>query len=165
MSKVDLAFVVDSSGSISVENYEKEKNFIKTVAGAFGLAPSGSRAGVVVYSAYAQTEITLDQFVDQPSFDQAVSNIPYRGYTTRIDLGLQEASSTLLPHMRTNVPRLLVVITDGKQTRSVSHTPLKTAVRPFLDGNVHSFAIGIGASVDSSELRQLVKSPKDVFLA
>ena len=43
-SKVDVGFVLDSSGSLRTE-YHKEKDFLKALAGAFNISPGGSRAG------------------------------------------------------------------------------------------------------------------------
>ena len=43
-TKVDVGFILDSSGSLRTE-YHKEKDFLKKLAGAFDISPDGSRAG------------------------------------------------------------------------------------------------------------------------
>ena len=50
-STADVGFILDSSGSLRNE-YDKEKQFLKQLAAAFGIKPTpdGSRAGVVTFS-------------------------------------------------------------------------------------------------------------------
>ncbi|KAK2549079.1 hypothetical protein P5673_030581 [Acropora cervicornis] len=56
-TSVDLAFIIDSSASISRRNYVKVKNFVKYVARGFGISPSESRAGIVLFSSNASINV------------------------------------------------------------------------------------------------------------
>ena len=47
-SKVDVGYILDSSGSL-VNDYENEKDFLKALAQSFGVSEDGSRAGVVTF--------------------------------------------------------------------------------------------------------------------
>ena len=87
-AKVDVAFILDSSGSLR-NNYQDEKNFLKNLAGAFGVSSNGSRAGVVTFSYYAEHSIKLNDFNNVESFNRAVDSIPLMGSTTRIDRALR----------------------------------------------------------------------------
>ena len=46
---VDVGFVLDSSGSIR-RDYQKEKNFIKNLALAFGIKKGNAHAGKPIFS-------------------------------------------------------------------------------------------------------------------
>lgn len=73
--------------------------------------------GVVKFSNQAQTEIrfTSKQTVD--AIKSSVLNITYQSGATHTDLGLKKVHIDLFSAqggMRTNVPHVLLVITDGK---------------------------------------------------
>ena len=48
-TKVDVGFILDSSGSLK-NDYDTEKNFLKALAASFGVSSDGARAGVVTFS-------------------------------------------------------------------------------------------------------------------
>ncbi|CAH3148677.1 unnamed protein product, partial [Porites evermanni] len=54
---VDVAFLVDSSGSIRSRDYRKMKTFVSKMVEQFNISPAGSRAAVVQYSTKATTVI------------------------------------------------------------------------------------------------------------
>lgn len=61
---VDIAFLVDSSGSISRTNYLREKAFINAIAKSFGISKARSRAALVLFSNSASVKI---RFTDHSS--------------------------------------------------------------------------------------------------
>ena len=64
----DVGFILDSSGSIQ-HYYQDEKNFLKKLAGAFGLSNDGSHAGVVTFSGRPEISIKFNQYHDISSFN------------------------------------------------------------------------------------------------
>lgn len=93
--KVDLGFVLDSSGSLE-NNYVNEKYFLKTIASSFGISKDGTRAGVITFSYTAKNSIKMNDHYDVASFNAAVDEIPLMGYTTRIDRALRMAQVGLI---------------------------------------------------------------------
>ena len=73
---IDIAFVLDSSGSVG-SYYQTEKNFIKSIATAFGISQNGAHGGVVTFSNMATLSIRLDSHYDTISFNNAVDAIPF----------------------------------------------------------------------------------------
>ena len=67
--KADVAFLLDSSGSIK-KHYQNEKNFLKTLAGAFELSKGGSQAGVITFSQHTEISMQLNQYHDITSFNE-----------------------------------------------------------------------------------------------
>jgi hypothetical protein len=115
---VDVGFVIDSSGSIT-RYYQKEKDFVKSLADAFGIKKGQAHSGVVRFSATADLQIRFNQYYDSASFNKAVDRIGLLGSVTRIDLAFNLAREQLFnPKFgaRTNVPKLLIFITDGVHT-------------------------------------------------
>lgn len=160
---VDIAFLMDSSESITDEDFQREKTAVKEIAGSFLKASQDSRAGVIMYS--GQPELSVD-FIRQTAFDNfksAVDALHHRRSMTRIDLALDFASKTLFANPRRSVISIAVVMTDGVQTPGRDVKPLEEAVSPLHSKGVRVLAVGVGPKVNRSVLKELVKSEEDVF--
>ena len=57
-AKVDVGFILDSSGSLR-NDYHNEKKFLNALVNAFGISREGSRAGVVTFSLRAEHSIKV----------------------------------------------------------------------------------------------------------
>ena len=166
---MDVAFLVDSSGSISFRNFRKVKNFVVELASKFHISPGGSRAAVVVYSTRATTRIRFTDHSTYGSFANAVQSLRHeRGYT-RIDLALEKAYFdvfSLRGKPRLLVPKIAFVLTNGEQTR-VENGPSLEEVSDRLKkkAGVRIISIGIGKRVNKNQLTVIASSEKDVVIA
>lgn len=77
---------MDESGSVHNKEFEKEKNFVKALAGHFQFGPSAAQFGVVTYSTGSQLDIALNRYRDLASFQRGVSAIRYHGITVLKEL-------------------------------------------------------------------------------
>ena len=161
---VDLAFIIDSSGSIGRTNYKKQKNFVKEVAKTFGLSPNGSRAAMVLYSNSASVKARFGQYSDPKEFGGAVDSLPYERGLTRIDKALDLTAKDIFAQSRSGVPKIAMLITDGTQTAAADAKGLKEASEPLRQAGVRVLAVGIGSRVIKEELRLVTESDEDVVL-
>ena len=148
-------------------DYAREKKFITRIAERLKISRNGNHAGAVVFSNSPKLEIKLSDHSSVEDFNKAVEKLPLLGGTTRIDLALKMAFTELFAlynGMRVGSSRLLIVLTDGKQTTDFGYIPLHDAVRPFHESGIKVIVIGIGSKVDRNELSSLVVHPKDLFL-
>jgi hypothetical protein len=83
-AKVDVGFILDSSGSLR-NDYQREKDFLISLAAAFGVTQDNARASVVTFSYFSDLSIKFNDYSDIISFAGAVDAIPLMGSTTRID--------------------------------------------------------------------------------
>ena len=116
---MDVAFLMDASGSVGADNFEKQKEFIKAVAGTLGLKSGLARAGSLVYSDMATVQQSFNSCNGTHSVVEAVDHIPYYGRTTRIDRALSLANTDLFSDaggVRSYVANTLLLLTDGRQT-------------------------------------------------
>lgn len=86
---VDIAFLVDSSGSISRKNYVKIKSFVIDFARRFDISTTGSRSAVILYSRDAEKYIDFNEKTNFDDFAKAVQGLPHQKGSTRIDRALQ----------------------------------------------------------------------------
>ncbi|XP_065071301.1 vitrin-like isoform X2 [Rhopilema esculentum] len=169
---VDIAFIVDSSGSVK-KYYNQEKFFVKRIATRFNIIETGTHGGVILFSShgYVKTHIRFKDFLTTEAFNEAVQNLPFYGYQTRIDHALELAHRelyTVAGGNRPNVKKLLFLITDGRQNpdsiNGVRLDPAKEAEKLHLS-NVQIYAVGIGSKVNVSELEAITQDPTKVYTA
>ena len=161
----DVAFIIDSSGSIGRGNYLKEKAFVKAIAKSFGVAPGQSRAAMVLYSNAASVQARFGQYASLAEFESAVDQLPYERGRTRIDKALDLAASDVFPEARPGVARIALLITDGKQTEASDAKGLREASAPLRKAGVRVMALGVGSGVDADQLRLITETDEDVLLA
>ena len=159
---VDLGFIIDSSGSIARRNYAKIKGFVKYLARSFGISPTGSRAGIVLYSTRASVKAHFGQYPTTEEFNNLVDGLPHERGLTYIDKALELAASQLFPRARKDVPRIAMLLTDGEQTDPDGTVNLRAASAPLRRQGVRLIAFGVGKNINVRELRLAVERDEDV---
>lgn len=161
-------FAVHSSGNLTPSNYRKEKEFVKRVAATLNIATGRSRIALILYSNFATAPVRLDEEKTLASFDKLVDGLPHERGVTRIDRALKLARSMFDSNgaiTRRGVPKILILLTDGKQTVAPDASSLDEAARPLHEADVKIFAVGMGSNVDVEELRAVSVDNQDVLLA
>lgn len=163
----DIGILVDSSGSLRNE-FHKEIAFVKDIARSLTVSRDGVNIGIVTFSYYAQLTIKLSDYKDTVSFIKGTEKIPLMNSQTFIDRALLWSRTRLFTEKngdRKDVPNILILLTDGKQTQSVYATsPLVQADLLRKEG-VTILAIGIGRFVDQIELARIAGQPENLILA
>ena len=163
----DVGFIVDSSGSVTNE-YGKEKDFVSQMIQQLQLSSNGTHSALVLFSDSAALKIKFSDYQNVRDFQRAVQELPLMGSTTRIDKALKLAYNDMFNAangMRPNVPKILVLLTDGEQTRRHDSISPSEAVKPFHKAGIKVVVIGIGSDVKRDELLTIVKYPKDLYFA
>lgn len=163
---VDIVFAIDASGSVGHWGFFKEKDFVNRVVRRFGISRTGTHAAVIVYSTKARVEIPFTKYNNYARFYLAVRRLPYYRGVTRIDLALKTAAQDVFSTeggARRNVPKILIVMTDGYQTRTTDAVPLDKAVLPLKAMGVKVYALAIGPYTKDYELRLIVEKKENVF--
>lgn len=160
-------FAVHSSRSLTPSNYRKEKELVKRVAATLNIAPGRSRIALILYSNFATAAVRLDEEKTLASFDNLVDGLPHERGVTRIDRALKLARSIFDSNgvTRRGVPKIFILLTDGKQTMAQDVLTLDEAARPLHERDVKIFVVGMGSNVDVEELKAVALDKKDVFLA
>lgn len=167
---VDIAFIVDSSGSISSADYDKTKYFVYSIAKALNVSHNTTHAGVVIYSTEARMKIKFTDHNDIASFQEAVYGLEHMEKFTRIDLGLRVAHTELFSPIyggaRPRVKKLAFILTDGIQNPvevDGVNVSVGGAAQPLKDAGIKTFSVGIGRKVNRVELRAMVEFDEDLI--
>ena len=164
----DIGFLVDSSGSLNKEGFNKQKDFVEDLAERLDISPVDSLIGVVTYSDKASVEIKFSDYEYQEDLIKAIEALQYKGRTTRIDKAINMATRELMSSRggrREKIPAIMVILTDGRQTLDSDTKPLKEATANMLKLGIKTLVVGIGELADKKVLRKMTKRDEDVFMA
>lgn len=150
----DIGFILDSSGSLQYR-YNDEKYFLKTLASSFDITNSNVRTSVITFSSWAELSITFSEHQTTDSFNDAIDGIPLMGYKTRIDRALRLANTKMFKRefgARPGVSKVLVLLTDGAQTREQGAIDPAIPAEELRRAGVYLVVIGIGSQINVREL-------------
>ncbi|XP_028390643.1 uncharacterized protein LOC114515559 [Dendronephthya gigantea] len=164
--RIDLGFILDSSGSIGGYNFALTKSFVKDVTDNFEISQKYTRVSVMSYATSTKLHFKFSRvFRTRQDIYAAVDNIPYSGGVTNTHLALTRAYTDMFNAKNgsrfSGVKKVLIVFTDGKSSGHVYQLS-----QQLKDVGVVIFSIGIGSGVDSSELKTMASLPASdhVFL-
>ena len=105
---LDVGFVIDASGSVGMDTFSREKNFVKLVSRRFAATSPNTRLGLLVFS---DTPKLFVDFADYESktieqFQANVAQATFQDGRSRIDLALRAASQDFFTNRRSGVPRV-----------------------------------------------------------
>jgi len=127
----DIIFVVDKSGSIGSTNFQLMKSFLSRLVSNLDIDSGNTRVGLVTFSDGVETSINLNAHLSVASLQSVISSISYyTGGKTNTAAALAYVRTTMLTSAagdRSNVPNVVVVLTDG-----TSANPTSTQVNNFV---------------------------------
>ena len=156
----DIVFLLDASSSIWGPNFDKQLKFVYDVVDKFDVSLQMTHVAAMTFSDKVHKEFGLHSFGDRLNTLAAIPSMVHLRGGTRTDLAMMEASKMMMGDGRKEVPRLVIVMTDGK-----SDKPLDTLEQAYLlkKAGITTFAVGIGESVDKEELMGIASDEKYVF--
>ena len=163
----DVGFILDSSYSLRYK-YKEEKYFLKSLAASFDLTNRDVKASVVTFSSFPELSIKFNEHDKTDTFNAAIDRIPLMGFLTRIDLALRLTQSKMFTPengARENYPKVLVLITDGAQTkpRGRPYEDPALVANELRKSGVYFVVVGIGDQVVYDELISIAGDEKRVF--
>ncbi|XP_076986209.1 collagen alpha-6(VI) chain [Tamandua tetradactyla] len=157
--KADIMFLVDSSGSIGLENFIKMKTFMKNLVSKSQIGADRVQIGVVQFSHTNKEEFQLNRFMSQGDISDAIDRMAHIGETTLTGSALTFVSQYFSPSKgaRPNVRKFLILITDG-EAQDVVKDP---AVALRQEGII-IYSVGVFGS-NVTQLEEISGRPEMVF--
>ena len=169
---MDVVFLIDSSSSITNEDYRKEIDFVKSILDYYYLHPNYTLVSILEFS----TDVRVLQELTYDACDvrKAIDSDRMSGLTN-IAKAIEEAHR-ILKNSRSDIPDQIVLITDGFQTVHSSincndypHECNAYAIekaRAAKADDIQIYTIGVGAaSYYEDDLRQIASSPSDQYFS
>ncbi|XP_055277660.1 collagen alpha-1(XXVIII) chain [Moschus berezovskii] len=138
---LELLFVIDSSESVGLNNFQIIKNFVKTLTDRVAPDLATTRIGIINYSHKVEEVALLTQFSSKDDLKRAVDNMQYLGEGTYTATALH-AANRMFEAAKPGVKKVALVITDG-QTDTRDEKNLTEVVKNASDINVEIFVIGV----------------------
>ncbi|KAI9528336.1 hypothetical protein NQZ68_022028 [Dissostichus eleginoides] len=154
--QADVVLLVDGSYSIGLANFAKVRAFLEVLVTSFDIGPDKVQISLVQYSRDPHTEFYLNTHHDQSAVVKAVRSFPYRGGSTNTGRAMTYVREKIFQAnrgARPNVPRINILITDGKSSDAF-HIPA-TKLR---NADVEIFAVGVKDAV-RRELEAIANEP------
>ena len=165
--RLHVGFLVDASGSIGPDDLRKELNFIKEIVDTLNVGTGQSQGALLSYSTDAQMEIRFGEHSTAIEFKRAVDRVRISNGRTRIDSALRLAATEMFaPNIvKPGLPKVAVILTDGRQTPDPGAVPLSQAIVPLRQLGVKVLVVGVGVEVNRDELKLLVEKEEDLYMA
>ena len=117
----DIAFLLDASTSIGQTAFNTQLSFVEGFVNGLTIGREKARVAVATFSDEANLQFGFSDHYEAQDVSDAIIKIPYATGLTYTNLGLKLVEERILSESRDNVPKVLVVITDG-----LSREPVKT---------------------------------------
>lgn len=154
-----MVFLIDSSSDVILDNFKREKDFVKSVAQFMKADQNETRVAVVTYGYIAKEQASF--ISPQDELLRALDGAQYVGGRRRIDLAATKAAE-ILEGSRFSVPKVVVFLTAG--VNGVGEADLlRNASEALRDVGANTYVVAIGGDVDLKELEMIVTKQGDIF--
>lgn len=151
MSKGDIVFLLDESGSVGFSNFQTMKTFVHDFLVHFAIGPTANQFSVVKFNDASTEVFSLNRYSTLSDIQSAVSLITYSSGGTSIGSGLNYArqfSFTPGHGARTDAAKIVILITDGQSSISNEAELLK-------DQYVTIYCVGVTSGINEQLLRSI----------
>ncbi|CAN2389703.1 Collagen alpha-6(VI) chain [Pristimantis euphronides] len=151
----DIVFVMDSSGSISLQQYDTMKEFMISFVNKSVVGPDNVQFGTLKYSDYPDKLFYLKEYNNKQEIIHHIQNdvaIGGNTYTAKaLDFSKSFFTEKQGSRQRRGVPQYLIVITDGE---SHDRDQLNETSKSLQDAGINVYAIGV-AQANTEELQTM----------
>ena len=161
-TSVDLALVLDASGSLNYDGWAQLVTFCINFIERLTIGPSDTQVAVIVFGSNAAVQFHFGVHNSRVDLEGAIKSIQYTGGSTNLNEALFLVWSDVYASgggSRPGVNRIAVIITDGEDTENVDQTPSNAT--KCKDNGIRLMAVGVGNAVNAARLRNIVSVPSD----
>ncbi|XP_046370541.1 collagen alpha-1(XII) chain-like [Haliotis rufescens] len=158
---MDLAFLLDGSGSEGNKDFGYQKNFAKLVVGELHIGDNATRVAMVTFSTGANKNFDFKDGRSPNTVNHNIDRVHYPNGESYTHLGLQYLHDHTFAQResRYGTKHIAVVLTDG---RSNEENLTKQQAARLKASGVLVIAVGIGAGVQMTELKNIASGDKYV---
>nr|XP_032802448.1 collagen alpha-3(VI) chain-like [Petromyzon marinus] len=153
----DVVLVIDSSTSISPQNFENTKDFLSKLVTNFRISANAVNVGAIQFSTNPTTEFLLTDYDTREKVVAAILAIKQQKGDTYTDKALWHVKNNMLGDRK--VSKVVVVFTDGDPTNKYK---VPAAAAALHNQGVKVVAIGVG-DVRFENLKVIASEEKLVF--
>lgn len=159
----DIVFVLDASSSVSKEDYNKGKAFIKELMSSFSISDDLIRVGLVAFNQFVHIAFHLNKISEPGQTATSLRNLVDNATDIQVGTFTHKALQAVREEMflpdkgdRPDVPNIVIVLTDGR-SRKPEETVKEAAM--LRENGTLMFAIAVGQWRSDTELQVLASKP------
>uniref|UniRef100_UPI00398EF447 integrin alpha-D-like n=1 Tax=Pristiophorus japonicus TaxID=55135 RepID=UPI00398EF447 len=152
---IDIAFLIDGSGSVSQGDFIRMKDFMKAIIKKF--SSKQTQIAVAQFSSTQQTDFDFNKYNQATNKDNLVTNIQQVYGGTDTPKGIQYVADHIFvtsAGARNKAKRILITITDGESYNTDFTRAIDTANRK----KIQRYAIGVGSAFSSTKAKQQLET-------
>ena len=168
MSVYDIGVLMYPSSNISQNEFDKQKEFVKTLTASVTVSPNVSELGMIAYmrDMHRDYRTKITDHTDISSFNQAVNNIPLMNYMYRTNWALRYAWREILNRVNgTRQTQLvsMILITNGFDRGNHDlEMPEDVAAQMWQD-SIEIVAVSFGHKVNSTLMQRITGKTANTF--
>ncbi|XP_015282167.1 PREDICTED: LOW QUALITY PROTEIN: collagen alpha-6(VI) chain-like [Gekko japonicus] len=157
--KADIMFLVDSSGSIGDENFNKMKNFMSHLVNKSHIGLDQVRIGVVQFSDIAKEEFPLNKYSAKSDIIEAIRRMAAIKENTLTGQALEFVAEYFTPSKgsRSSVNKILILLTDGEAQDEV-----KAPAVALREDGITIYSVGV-FNANKTQLEEISGKSELVF--
>nr|KAG5705795.1 hypothetical protein BaRGS_027454 [Batillaria attramentaria] len=158
--EMDLAFILDSSGSVSRSDFLLMLRFAADIVDVMDVSNDVVRVADIVYASSVRVEFDFNDYTSKDDLRKRILATYYLGGGTATSLGLNKASEILFSTSssvgaRSDAKKVAVLVTDGRSNSFSQTVAASTALKKR---GATVFAIGVG-NYNLKELQDVASDP------
>ena len=163
-AKMDIAFILDSSGSIGYRNWNSVIRFIVSYLERHYVGNS-TRVMLVNYGHFMKVPIQLGQYTGIASLRDKIQGDVFfmAAYSSKTADALRDTLTALRNKGRRDAQQIAMVFTDGQTTKSWDKSGFRLVREQALQmraSGIHLISIGVGSTIDKRQLTAIASYPK-----
>ena len=153
---IDVAIMMDGSGSLGMANFIENIEFIKEFSQALSLSANGVHLSVVQFSSAGLETVEVPFTYDTNNVVDGLNDATYQDGFTHTGQGMVWTWNEVLNKYNRAEKKVIIVMTDGKAMDPV----VVEEAGEILKQHARVYAVGIGKDVSLSNLRALATDPE-----
>jgi len=156
-SRVDLALILDASGSLNYAGWNQLVTFCSNLIDRLNIGPNATQVAVIVFGSSAAVNFRFGAYQSGNAVKSAITNITYSGGSTNLNEALFLLWSDVYAPDRGSRPgmsRVAVIITDGEDNENPELT-LSNATTCKNTAGVRLMAVGVTNKINEPRLRSI----------
>ncbi|NWW86530.1 VWA2 protein, partial [Rhynochetos jubatus] len=148
---LDLAFAVDASAGVGLENFLRLKSFVRSSCSHFSINRDVTQIALVIYGSKAHTVFALDTYTSISAILQAIDQAPFLGDSASAGSALLQIYGdvmTVQKGARPGVTKVVVVLTNGGGMEGAA-----APAQQLRDNGILVFVVAVGDAQRDTLLR------------
>ncbi|XP_043910808.1 integrin alpha-E [Protopterus annectens] len=152
--RLEVAFVLDGSGSIASEDFQQAKDFITKIMTSLWKDVSKCLFAVVQYGDEIKTELSFNESYKKQQALERVQGIIQLGKVTKTASAIQHTLNIYKQNgLERHARKIMIVLTDGEIF--LDPLDLATVINSTGMADIESFAIGVGIHLNRNAVAEL----------